>query len=126
MNEFNTGIEPTAFLVELDPNDHYEGQVTHEMLGFLPFWVGEWVAYKTNNVADLPTLREHMAIRYGFDDLTRPMGGVISDDHIYKYPGDPGLHPLAVMHTPVGDVFQYPYAIIAFPEPEGYFIVRMD
>jgi hypothetical protein len=44
----------------------------------------------------------------------------------YTYPEDDDLEPIAKMKLKKGDVYFYPYAMIALPTKEGHYVTRMD
>ena len=92
-----------------------------DMLGVLPYWVGEYIIYGT----DMDIVR-FMTKRYGFGELWQFKGEVL-EDGTYRYPEDPDLPYVAKMNTPNGYVYFYQYAMLALPLPNGeYFVTRMD
>ena len=92
-----------------------------DMLGVLPYWVGEYVVLGT----DMDIVR-FMTERYGFGELWQFKGEVL-EDGTYRYPEDPDLPYVAKMNTPNGYVYFYQYAMLALPLPNGeYFVTRMD
>ena len=93
-----------------------------DMLGVLPYWVGEYIVYgwiKMDIVA-------FMTERYGFGKLYQFKGKVL-EDGTYKCAEDPDLPYVGKMSTPNGTVYFYQYAMLALPLPNGeYFVTRMD
>ncbi len=98
------------------PKEHLK-----EMLGILPYWVGEYVVLGT----DMDIVR-FMTERYGFGKLWHFKGEVL-EDGTYRYPEDPDLPYVGKMSTPNGNVYFYERAMLALPLPNGeYFVTRMD
>lgn len=96
-----------------------------EMLGVLPYWVGEYIVYgymKGENIVDF------MTERYGFGKLFQ-FKGEVTEEGTYKstYEEDDDLPYIGKLLTPDGPAYFYQYAMIALPLPNGeYFITRMD
>ena len=94
-----------------------------EMLGVLPYWVGEYIVYgymKGENIIDF------MTERYGFGRLYQFKGEVL-EDGTYKNAEDPDLPYIGKLLTPDGPAYFYQYAMLALPLPNGeYFVTRMD
>jgi len=98
------------------PKEHLK-----EMLGILPYWVGEYVILGTDM-----DIVNYMTERYGFGELWHFKGEVL-EDGTYRYPEDPDLPYVAKMSTPNGNVYFYERAMLALPLPNGeYFVTRMD
>ena len=92
-----------------------------DMLGVLPYWVGEYSIYGTDM-----DIVGFMTERYGFGELYQFKGEVL-EDGTYKCAEDPDLPYVGKMSTPNGTVYFYQYAMLALPLPNGeYFVTRMD
>ena len=92
-----------------------------DMLGVLPYWVGEYIIYGTDM-----DIVGFMTERYGFGKLYQFKGKVL-EDGTYKCAEDPDLPYIGKMPTPNGNVYFYQYAMLALPLPNGeYFVTRMD
>jgi len=92
-----------------------------DMLGVLPYWVGEYIIYGTDM-----DIVGFMTERYGFGELYKFKGEVLPNG-TYKSEDDPDLPYVARMNTPSGNVYFYQYAMLALPLPNGeYFVTRMD
>ena len=92
-----------------------------EMLGVLPYWVGEYNLYGRDM-----DIVGFMTERYGFGNLYQFKGDV-QDDGTYKSTYAPALPYVGKMNTPNGNVYFYQYAMLALPLPDGeYFVTRMD
>lgn len=92
-----------------------------DMLGVLPYWVGEYIIYGTDM-----DIVGFMTERYGFGELYRFKGEVLPNG-TYRSKDDPDMPYVARMNTPSGNVYFYEYAMIALPLPDGsYFVTRMD
>lgn len=98
----------------VDPNGHYKSfNVPNERLiaacGVIPEWIMEGYLLGETDM--------YQAIydRYGFPmcDMT---GGAVnnSDEGIYKYPGDPELHPIVRWESDTQVAFMYEHAIMSF------------
>ena len=104
-----------------------------EMLGILPYWVGEWnLLCKSTFVPRHGRYDPEMDIvnfmteRYGFGSLYQ-FKGDIQEDGTYTTTDDPDLPYIGKMNTPNGYVYFYQYAMLALPLPNGeYFVTRMD
>jgi len=93
-----------------------------DMLGVLPYWVGEYILYGWKKMDIL----EFMTDRYGFGKLYQFKGKVL-EDGTYRHKGDPDMPYVARMNTPNGNVYFYECAMLALPLPNGeYFVTRMD
>ena len=116
---------PVVTLVT-DPMNQWDTTKPDEILdwcGFLPMWV---VDYGHTPVAD--TIKEHLAIRYGFP-VHEMQGGEVKADHIYHYPQDPPLNPLLTMHLHNGAEFiQWQYGMCAMRDSQeaDWYVTRMD
>ena len=94
-----------------------------EMLGVLPYWVGEYIIYGYMKGIDII---DFMTERYGFGSLYQFKGDV-KEDGTYTTTDDPDLPYVGKMNTPNGYVYFYQYAMLALPLPNGeYFVTRMD
>jgi len=76
------------------------------------------------------SLVDFMRDKYGWG-LFEMKGGSVSDSGVYKYPEDPDLHWVAKVNTSKDPSkteysYVYPYAIVALPTEDGYFVTRMD
>ncbi len=76
------------------------------------------------------SLVDFMRDKYGWG-LFEMKGGSVSDSGVYKYPEDPDLHWIAKVDTSkdpskIEYSYVYPYAIVALPTEDGYFVTRMD
>jgi hypothetical protein len=92
-----------------------------DMLGVLPYWVGEFIIYGTDM-----DIVGFMTERYGFGKLYQFKGKVLPNG-TYRHKGDPDMPYIARMDTPSGIVYFYEYAMLALPLPNGeYFVTRMD
>jgi hypothetical protein len=92
-----------------------------DMLGVLPYWVGEFIIYGTDM-----DIVGFMTERYGFGKLYKFKGEVLPNG-TYRHKGDPDMPYVARMDTPSGNVYFYQYAMLALPLPNGeYFVTRMD
>lgn len=98
----------------LDPNGFFKDKEVPtenliEAAGIIPEWIfqgyllGETDMYESINT------------RYGFP-MCDMSGGTVnnSDEGIYKYPGDPELHPIVRWENDKQVVFMYQYAIMSF------------
>jgi len=102
-------------LVEINP-DVYPNMDKQEACGLIPYWVTDYNGEKD--------LKEHLADCYQFG--LYEMGGKVTEEGIYQYPGDDDLPWIAKMNTPDGILYQYLYGIVAIPTEDGYFVTRMD
>ena len=92
-----------------------------DMLGVLPYWVGEYIIYGTDM-----DIVGFMTERYGFGELYQFKGEVLPNG-TYRSKDDPDMPYVARMNTPSGNVYFYEYAMLALPLPDGeYFVTRMD
>ena len=92
-----------------------------DMLGVLPYWVGEYILYGRDM-----DIVGFMTERYGFGELYKFKGEVLPNG-TYKSEDDPDLPYVARMNTPSGNVYFYQYAMLALPLPDGsHFVTRMD
>jgi hypothetical protein len=93
-----------------------------ELLGF--------IAEGSEEEEEEESLVDFMRDKYGWG-LFEMKGGSVSDSGVYKYPEDPDLHWVAKVDTSKDDSkieysYIYPYAIVALPTEDGYFVTRMD
>jgi len=110
----NLTINTKAF-PDVDPG------LLEEMLGVLPYWVGEYILLGTDM-----DIVGFMTERYGFGSLYHFKGDV-QEDGTYTTTDDPDLPYVGKMNTPNGYVYFYQYAMLALPLPNGeYFVTRMD
>ena len=91
--------------------DYTQDQLV-EWLGILPHWVAEYAAVEDGDLV------EHMTDCYGFGSLYKFKGKVL-DNGTYT-------QPIAKMKLKKGDVYFYPYAMIALPTKDGHYVTRMD
>ena len=99
--------------------DYTQDQLV-EWLGILPHWVAEYAVVEDGDLV------EHMTECYGFGSLYKFKGKVL-DNGTYTYPEDDDLEPIAKVKLKKGDVYFYPYGMLALPLPNGeYFVTRMD
>ena len=119
--------------VELNKKHFYftEYKMTHEQimeaLGLLPIWVRDWIVLDDAKELEGETLKNYMGDQYGFGMYR--FGGYITDDgkHVTEFEDDDDLDWIAQMKTPMGNVYFYPYGIVAIPIEDGeHFITRMD
>lgn len=112
----NLTINTKAF-PDVDPG------LLQEMLGVLPYWVGEYIIYGYMKGIDII---DFMTERYGFGRLYQFKGEVL-EDGTYKNAEDPDLPYIGKLLTPDGPAYFYQYAMLALPLPNGeYFVTRMD
>jgi len=100
-----------------------------EACGILPQWLFEFEFLVKRGVKKFSELVEYMTECYGFGSLHKFEGHVDPDtqEYISKYEDDEPLAPYLKIHFDTGqEALIYPYAIIALPTPDGYFITRMD
>ena len=100
-----------------------------EACGILPHWLIEFDFMVQKGIKKFSELVDHMTQRYGFGSLHQFEGHVDPDTQQYvsKYEDDEPLAPYMKVTLEGGsEALIYPYAIIALPTPEGYFITRMD
>ena len=110
----NLTINTKAF-PDVDPG------LLEEMLGVLPYWVGEYILLGTDM-----DIVGFMTERYGFGKLYKFKGEVLANG-TYKSTYDTDLPYVGKMNTPNGYVYFYQYAMLALPLPNGeYFVTRMD
>lgn len=98
--------------------DYTQDQLV-EWLGILPHWVAEYAAVEDGDLV------EHMTECYGFGSLYKFKGKVL-DNGTYTYPEDDDLEPIAKVKLKKGNVYFYPYAMIALPTKDGHYVTRMD
>ena len=93
-----------------------------EMLGILPYWVGDYAMYGSDD-----NLVQYMQDRYGFGDFYQWKGDVLADG-TYRADNDEDgdLDFIARIQIDDGMVYFYPYGVIAMPTDDGYFVTRMD
>jgi len=98
-----------------------------ESLGFLPYWVRDFCAQADDEHKQCD-LVEYMTEQYGFGKLYKFGSTLKNGKLISEYEEDDDMEWIALQDTPVGDVWYFPYAIVALPRPEenDYFITRMD
>ena len=91
-----------------------------EWLGVLPNWVHEF------NILNGEDILTFMADCYGYG-LHKFEGEVLdSGDYRSKYEEDEDLVHIGKMGTAKGNVYFYPYGMVALPTDDGYFVTRMD
>jgi len=98
-----------------------------QALGFLPYWVRDFCDEYMLGSKE-PNLVQYMEDQYGFGELYKFGSKLVGTKLVSEYEDDPDMDYLAVYNTPVGEVYFFPYAIVALPRPEenDYFITRMD
>ena len=100
----------------------YSKQELADMLGVLPYWVGDYVAYGSDH-----DLTYHMKQQYGYGDFYE-WGGQVLADGTYRADNDEDedMQFIGRMKTDDGMVYFYPYGVIAMPTDNGYLVTRMD
>lgn len=100
-----------------------------EACGLIPHWLAEFDFLTRVGAKQFIDLKEYMENCYGFGELYK-MGGTVDPDtqqYISSYEEDKPLEPYAKVILEGGsEALIYPYAIVALPTREGYFITRMD
>lgn len=107
--------------LELNTTDYNEPkEYLIEWLGVLPHWVYEF------NVLHGDDIVSYMDGRYGYG--LHKFGGDVLDSGAYRseYEEDEDLPYIGKMGTARGDVYFYPYGMVALPTNDGYFVTRMD
>lgn len=108
-------------------NPEYTKEHSHvyvlDSLGVLPHWVYAYV-HDDNGVDK--TLVQYMEEQYGFGSLFNLKGTVKDDKYVSPYKEDKPLDYIAKARIAEGDVYFFPYAIIALPDGDKHFITRMD
>ena len=91
-----------------------------ESLGVLPYWVAQAKMIKA------PDIVAYLDTCYGWG--LHEFEGKVLDDGTYRSPYDEDMDMpyVAKMNTHKGKVYFYPYAMIAIPTDDGYFVTRMD
>lgn len=110
--------------ITLDPNKQYEQYAKSwfiEQVGIIWLWATAWEGKGS--------LITHIQDSYGMGELYQFSDkGHVQEDNSYTFPGDPILHPLAIIE--IGDIDKiicYPHAIIAICSgDDNPFITRVD
>lgn len=100
-----------------------------EACGILPQWLVKFNMMQQLGMLEFKELKQYMTDCYGFGKLHAFQGHVDPDtkDYISKYEDDePLAHYVSIPMKDGREALIYPYAIVALPTPEGYFITRMD
>ena len=108
-----------------DPNGKYthvnESQILNA-LGILPFWA---IKFREHNNSFKQALKS--SYQFYFGDLK---GCTIQEDGSYTYPGDPVMHPLAVMTAPdcPETLYFYEHAVVGVVNSDTgeQWMTRMD
>lgn len=114
--------------LHIDPNERFKDHITSEKIlkacGFLlPWAMNPFMLQHTTKYA--------LTEQYGFE--YQQMEGVITEDGVFQYPGNPDFHPYVKLIRDHEILYIYPHAIFAIinqGKPEGHeervFISRMD
>ena len=107
--------------LELNTTDYDEPEdYLREWIGVLPNWVHEF------NMLNGDDIVSYMDGRYGYG-LPKFEGEVLYDGaYRSQYEEDDDLYAIGKMATSYGYVYFYPYAMVALPTNDGYFVTRMD
>jgi len=119
----------TRFSVNTKAYPNTGAQWLKEACGILPHWLIEFDAMHHMGMVKFEQLKDHMANCYGFGELFEFKGTVDPDtqEYISQYEDDEPLAPYMTVHMKDGrKAHIYPYAMLALPTPDGYFITRMD
>ena len=107
---------------EFDPFDQFTNYTNSELnntLGFLPGWVVNPEYFEFN-------LIEALNKQYNFG-LFESKETIITEDGIYKYPGDPDLYPIIKIVRGKETFYQYLYGLIGIIKEDGTsYAARMD
>ena len=106
------------------------GNMLEAMLNYEEREFAELLGFIAEESEEEESLVDFMRDKYGWG-LFEMKGGSVSDSGVYKYPEDPDLHWIAKVDTSKDDSkieysYIYPYAIVALPTEDGYFVTRMD
>ena len=106
------------------------GNMLEAMLNDAEREFAELLGFIAEESEEEESLVDFMRDKYGWG-LFEMKGGSVSDSGVYKYPEDPDLHWIAKVDTSKDDSkieysYIYPYAIVALPTEDGYFVTRMD
>lgn len=122
------GFRLNGLLWVIDPTGHYTKlnvppQNLVEAIGIIPSFIQEEECVDTHAMA---------LEAYGMGNAVID-GGIIKENGIYVYPGDPELIPFTYVKAGGYDIYTYEYGIISFvmedeEEPDGYqtYIHRFD
>jgi|TARA_E500000318_G_scaffold68813_3_gene63674 hypothetical protein len=102
--------------------DYTQDQLV-EWMGLLPHWVADYV--EDGGDEEGLDLVDHMTEAYGFGKLYQFKGKVLPNG-TYTYPEDDDLNPIAKVKLKKGDVYFYPYGMVALPTDNGHYVTRMD
>lgn len=98
---------------------HYANQDMNNILGFLPGWVANPEYFEFPLVEALD--KQYCC---GMNDTPEV---TITEDGIYKFPGDQDLHPILVMKRGTETFYQYEYGLVAIVQEDGTsYATRMD
>jgi hypothetical protein len=110
--QIETVLNTTAYD---EPKDYLR-----EWLGVLPYWVKEF------NLLNGDDIVAFMNGCYGYG-LYKFEGEVLEDGtYRSQYDDDDDMPFIGKMATARGDVYFYPYGMVALPTSDGYFVTRMD
>lgn len=123
---------PIVMVCKVDPMQWWEMEAERlgeehdpkkliDACGVLPHWVAEWCFIE----GEKPSLKFWLDSRYKFG-LYHMDKAEISVNGTYTYPEDEPLFPMIAINTGEGMFFQYQYAIVAIPTPDGHYVTRMD
>lgn len=100
-----------------------------EACGILPHWIMKFDALHHMGLVEFKELKQFMTDSYGFGELYEFKGHVDPDtqEYVSGYEEDEPLAPYGTVHMNEGrKAYIYPYAMLALPTPDGFFITRMD
>ena len=105
--------------------------------GYVPLWAMDWAKYGGKDIDQEMMLFPYLQKRYGFP--TPLCSGVIEDNGLYKYPGDPDMAPSISIEffsreddgdseedIPIATIYQYNSGFVAVVQGDNKQIVRMD
>ena len=111
----------------------YPDMTTHQMMGwggFIPLWITEWNLRRTS-FAIQETLFDYLHKQYearsGMGIKGRKLTGEIDNEGVLRHPEDSPMYPFMSWHTEEGEIYFYPYSVMAIPTlGNQHFITRMD
>ena len=117
-------------LVGIWLEEYSRGNMLEAMLSDEEREFAELLGFIAEESEEEESLVDFMRDKYGWG-LFEMKGGSVSDSGVYKYPEDPDLHWIAKVDTSkdpskIEYSYIYPYAIVALPTEDGYFVTRMD